>query len=1447
MELTFDKTLEKAIALHGSGELQNAELLYRTLLEIRPDQPDANHKLGTLALENGNIEEALERFINAIQANPNAENYWLSYIEGLIKAGRFFDAGQVLADVKRAGVRSLKLDQLKAKMIIAQKQTVAPSRPIAPSSDCVGNKPKFSLEESTEIEEEGPSYRQMAEVVEAFNAGRFSETEALARRLTEAFPDHAVAWKALGAALQQTGNPEESRAAMDKSVQLAPLDAEAHYNLGCVQLELLKPREAMLCFRKATEIVPDYAEAHCNLAAALNELSRFTEAEQVGRRAIFLGCDIAEVHCNLGNAVFGQNKYEESEASYRQALTVRFEYAEAHHNLGKALKALGRLEEAEESYSRAIELKPEYKAALINRSRVRFDRGQFSAALEDADACDTKKSRVQALESLFAMGRFDEIYERIEHLADSDPYNIGLAAFSAFISEKLKKPTANDFCPRPLSLVHASSLASHIRDSDVFVLDLIEELQGLETIWEPSGKSTHNGFQLTGDAHLFEQPSANLKKLEDIIHRELDRYLLHFGEEKCALIQQWPAQKILEGWHVILKSQGYQDSHLHSGGWVSGVIYLKVVPALDNHEGAIEFSLNGKNYSDLNSPGYVYQPSSGDIVLFPSSLHHRTIPFSADSDRISIAFDLLPPTSESRQEREVETPAPSPSSLSHVVKLYQDGRFGEAEAAARSLTEKFSKHQFGWKVLGAVLQETANFPAALVASETSLHLSPHDPEAHNNLGNVLKSTGKLASAEASYRQAIAVSPDYAQAHYNLGILLKDLNQLGEAKESLQQAVALDPDHAHAKHVLAAIVGETTCAAPIEYVEKLFDAYADKFDSSLVDGLGYQIPTRIAEILCQTNGDAPLGSVLDLGCGTGLLGMAVAGKCKRLEGLDISRNMLRRAETREVYDKLVQQDIVSYLSSQILNFDYFVATDVFVYLGDLSEVFKLIKERNCLGCKLAFTVEHQANKGFALQQSGRYAHSRAYIEELCRKYSCELTHFEVQNLRMEKSRQLTGGLYLISFPSEPNPEEKSRVDLKTQAHIDKVMKYIHSGETAIAEGLSRAYVQQYPTEPGGWSMLGISLRSAGKVSESLVALQKAADARPTDADAHNNLGATYRELGQLATAEASYRLAVQIRPDFAEAYVNLGNTLRELGDRSGASANYMRAIELQPDCSNAHFGLGVLSYDAHEYRDAAEKFELVDTEGADNYLLKCSYALDDEHTFSEQLDAFARKHPPNAVVGSLSSCAQLRYGNVRSNPFCNEPLCYVREIDLSAQADFEAIFSDPIERILSEERWTERSQGLLRNGTQTAGDIFSHREVMRSDIEAVLRQEIDKYRTHFAGSKEGFIQNWPSAYRLRGWLVSMQSGGALAAHMHEGGWISGSVYINVPPKSKPHSGNLVLCAGDQENDFSAKSIHERIVEVKTGGLCLFPSSLRHYTVPFVSSEARVVLAFDVVQV
>ena len=348
------------------------------------------------------------------------------------------------------------------------------------------------------------------------------------------------------------------------------------------------------------------------------------------------------------------------------------------------------------------------------------------------------------------------------------------------------------------------------------------------------------------------------------------------------------------------------------------------------------------------------------------------------------------------------------------ITLKELGRLDEAEPSYRQAIALRPVFAYAHCNLGNTLKELGRLEESEPSYRQAIALKPDYAEAHNNLGNTLKELGKLEEAEASYRKALALKPDLAEAHRHLGVTLKELGRLNEAEASYRQAIKIMPNSPEAKHLLASLTGETTNSAPRVYVENLFDGYAPKFDRSLVGKLEYKIPKIITEMIIKESTDGSLGSVLDLGCGTGLVGVEIKENCTNLEGIDLSNAMLEKARKKNVYDKLTHQEIRDYISTQDLEFDYFVSTDVFIYVGDLSDVFRLIKVRNRSGGKLAFSTEHNDKDTFFLETSGRYSHSKQYIERLCERFNYKLVHFETTNLRKEKDGFVTGGLYLLEF-------------------------------------------------------------------------------------------------------------------------------------------------------------------------------------------------------------------------------------------------------------------------------------------------------------------------------------------------------------------------------------------------------------------------------------------------
>ena len=117
LELTIEQALQQGVAAHKEGKLQDAERLYRAILQSRPGHPDANHNLGVLAVSVDKAEAALPLFKTALEANPKIEQFWLGYIDALIKEKQFENAKQVYEQAKKQGVAGDRLNSLEAQLL----------------------------------------------------------------------------------------------------------------------------------------------------------------------------------------------------------------------------------------------------------------------------------------------------------------------------------------------------------------------------------------------------------------------------------------------------------------------------------------------------------------------------------------------------------------------------------------------------------------------------------------------------------------------------------------------------------------------------------------------------------------------------------------------------------------------------------------------------------------------------------------------------------------------------------------------------------------------------------------------------------------------------------------------------------------------------------------------------------------------------------------------------------------------------------------------------------------------------------------------------------------------------------------------------------------------------------------------------------------------------------
>jgi tetratricopeptide (TPR) repeat protein len=366
----IEQALNQAIAQHSNGHLQVAQALYLAILQVDPAHPDANHNTGILAIQTGQPAASLAYFLAALDADPTRGQYWLSYIDALLKAGQPDEAAQILTLARQQGLEGAEVDALAVQLAIPE-QTPLPPLPSASAKTAGSRKNQTKPEKSAKksaAQKKGkqPSAQEVNELFAVFNKGDLSEAAAYAKQLTEQYPLHGLGWKGLGTAYLQLGLITDALAPLKKAAELLPDDIGALNNLGNVLQDLGLFNEAEINYRQVLRLKPDYAEAHSNLGNNLRNQYRLNEAEASYRRALTLKPDYADALNNLGNTLYAQGKFAEAETCFIRTLQITPDFAEAYSNMGNALRELGRLDEAEAAYRQALNLRPQFIEAHSN-------------------------------------------------------------------------------------------------------------------------------------------------------------------------------------------------------------------------------------------------------------------------------------------------------------------------------------------------------------------------------------------------------------------------------------------------------------------------------------------------------------------------------------------------------------------------------------------------------------------------------------------------------------------------------------------------------------------------------------------------------------------------------------------------------------------------------------------------------------------------------------------------------------------------------------------------------------------------------------------------------------------------------------------------------------------------------------------------------------------------
>ena len=346
----------------------------------------------------------------------------------------------------------------------------------------------------------------------------------------------------------------------------------------------------------------------------------------------------------------------------------------------------------------------------------------------------------------------------------------------------------------------------------------------------------------------------------------------------------------------------------------------------------------------------------------------------------------------------------------------EQGELAEAEGCYREALALVPDHPGVLTLLGMVLVDRENVDGAIDLLERARDLAPDFAPLQLALGSAYAAAGHDELAVTAMETAIKLDATSTVPLERLARYHILARRPREAIGLLRRVLRRDPTHAQARYLLAGLTGDRGAtnvdSPPPELVANLFDTYAASFEQHLTADLQYSVPTSLASLVAATGAVAD-GSwcVVDLGCGTGLVGVELRSYARTLIGCDLSPRMITRARQRALYDELHCEDLLATLA-RTRDVDLIVAADVFIYVGALDATFAACARVLRRGGLLAFSIERSDGDDFVLQSTLRYTHGDAYVRRLAATHGFDVLRAEPSVLRVDHGEPVHGFLYLL---------------------------------------------------------------------------------------------------------------------------------------------------------------------------------------------------------------------------------------------------------------------------------------------------------------------------------------------------------------------------------------------------------------------------------------------------
>lgn len=416
---------------------------------------------------------------------------------------------------------------------------------------------------------------------------------------------------------------------------------------------------------------------------------------------------------------------------------------------------------------------------------------------------------------------------------------------------------------------------------------------------------------------------------------------------------------------ILFNSKEFEAAHIKFSellqDYPSDPIILNYIALLDFKKGKVKKAVNGLKLSIFNNPEYIDANFNLGLIF-----HH-----------------------ESQFE----------DAIYYLVKVLR-------------MAPKYGKTYF---LLAKIFSSQGKYIEAIGGYCRGLKIAPKYADGYFELAILFKKCRKFADSIWAYEKYLELCPNSAEAYNNLGNVCKLAGNNNRAIEAYGKAISINPDIDNAKHFLAVLTNDISDHAPSGYIKRFFNSYANHFEEHLVQNLGYNTPTLfLDEIKKLKSKNNIYNMVIDLGCGTGLSGELFRPLAKTLIGVDLSSNMLSIAKQKNIYDNLLEGEIVEKLSQINKKFDLFICADVIVYFGELYSLFREIKNHSRPGSLFIFSTENLELGEYTLNSEGRYSHNPDYIVSLAKILGFTVLRNTKINLRLEKGYWIKGGLFIFQY-------------------------------------------------------------------------------------------------------------------------------------------------------------------------------------------------------------------------------------------------------------------------------------------------------------------------------------------------------------------------------------------------------------------------------------------------